>query len=584
MKTILKVFRILTRKQLRMCTLLIVLMFFGAMLEAVGIGALYPLINIIGNPLYLEKHMRTAHLMSLFHVNTHKQLIIFCSFILIIFYLFKNAFLLLQTRLQINFSISNQKDYTRRLYAYYMSKPYLYHVNTNIAIINRNISSGGRIVFADILTSTLSIITEVITVFIIWMMLLIMDWMMALVVAGLLGPLIYIILRFFRERITKQGNIQNQCLADSNKWINQGFCSIKETKVMQKEEYFISQFYSSYSKYTNSSSDFMFIDKIPRVLVELIGVGGILLMIVIKMLTGTNPLSLVPSLGVLGLAAVRLMPSVNRIISLFNTVKFNMPLFNEMYDDLLAVKNGKDLDEQKNIIYSKQKLFFNNLIEIKNISFKYPGKTENVFSNISFNIPKGKFVGIIGPSGAGKTTFVDILLGLLPPESGTILVDGINIYSNISSWLDNIAYVPQSIYLIDGTIRENIAIGLSENNISDEKIEKVLKMAELYNFVQALPDKENTNVGDRGAKLSGGQKQRIGIARALYNEPNVLVLDEATSALDTETEKSITNTILKLKGKITIISIAHRVSTLENCDFKIKFAKNTAEICEKGCK
>ena len=322
----------------------------------------------------------------------------------------------------------------------------------------------------------------------------------------------------------------------------------------------------------------MFIDKIPRVLIELIGVGGILLMIIIKTLTGTNPLSLVPSLGVLGLAAVRLMPCVNRIISLFNTVKFNMPLFNEMYDDLLAVKNRKDIDEQKNVIYNKQKLFFNNLIEIKNISFKYPGKTENVFSNISLNIPKGKFVGIIGPSGAGKTTFVDILLGLLPPASGTILVDGIDIYSNISSWLDNIAYVPQSIYLIDGTIRENIAIGLSENNISDEKIEKVLKMAELYNFVQTLPDKENTNVGDRGAKLSGGQKQRIGIARALYNEPNVLVLDEATSALDNETEKSITNTILKLKGKITIISIAHRVSTLENCDFKINFAKNTAEI------
>ena len=166
--------------------------------------------------------------MSLFYVYTHKQLIIFCSFTLIIFYLLKNAFLLLQTKLQINFSINNQKDYTRRLYAYYMSKPYLYHVNTNIAIINRNISTGGRIVFADILTSTLSIITEIITVFIIWIMLLIMDWMMALVVAGLLGPLIYIILRFFRKRITKQGNIQNQCLADSNKWINQGFCSIKE--------------------------------------------------------------------------------------------------------------------------------------------------------------------------------------------------------------------------------------------------------------------------------------------------------------------------------------------------------------------
>ena len=218
------------------------------------------------------------------------------------------------------------------------------------------------------------------------------------------------------------------------------------------------------------------------------------------------------------------------------------------------------------------------MIEIQELTFKYNGAKKNALEKISLEIEKGGFVGIIGESGAGKTTFVDILLGLLPPVEGSIYVDGVDIYSNLSGWLNNVSYVPQTIYLIDGTIKENIAFGVPADCVDDEKIRKVIEMAELKDFVDALPDKENTNVGDRGARLSGGQRQRIGIARALYQDPTVLVLDEATSALDNETEKSITETILKLKGSITIIAIAHRLSTLENCDFKIKFDKGVATI------
>jgi len=441
----------------------------------------------------------------------------------------------------------------------------------NSSILVRNITSGGRIIFADILVSALSIITEIITVLIIWIMLLIMDWTIAVITACILGPLVFSILKYFRKRITAQGELQNTCVADYTKWLYQGLGAIKETKVMQKEEYFSLQFSSSYSKYSDSTREFMFIDKIPRVLVELSGVGGILLLVIVKIASGVSPASIVPTLGVLGLAAIRLMPSINRIISLFNSIKFNMPLFNEIYTDLLDIKKQKDKDENNQCSKSSIKMPFEHLISVENISFTYPEKEKEVLNNISFEIPKGCFVGIIGPSGAGKTTFVDILLGLLPPTQGKILVDGENIYDDISSWLYNIAYVPQSIYLIDGSIRENIALGIPSDEISKEKIDKVLRMAELYDFVQTLSDKESTRVGERGALLSGGQKQRIGIARALYNDPEVLVLDEATSALDNETEKSITQTILKLKGFITIISIAHRLSTLEKCDFKMKF-------------
>jgi ATP-binding cassette, subfamily B, bacterial PglK len=571
MKSFLKIFKILTPKQMRMCVLLICFMFIGAIFEAVGIGALYPLINIIGKPDYLTTHQKIYNLISPLGIKTHSQFIIFCSGVLIVFYFIKNMFMLLQTKLQLKFSLNNQKDYTERLYTYYLHKPYLYHVQMNSSILVRNITSGGRIIFADILVSALSIITEIITVLIIWIMLLIMDWTIAVITACILGPLVFSILKYFRKRITAQGELQNTCVADYTKWLYQGLGAIKETKVMQKEEYFSLQFSSSYSKYSDSTREFMFIDKIPRVLVELSGVGGILLLVIVKIASGVSPASIVPTLGVLGLAAIRLMPSINRIISLFNSIKFNMPLFNEIYTDLLDIKKQKDKDENNQCSKSSIKMPFEHLISVENISFTYPEKEKEVLNNISFEIPKGCFVGIIGPSGAGKTTFVDILLGLLPPTQGKILVDGENIYDDISSWLYNIAYVPQSIYLIDGSIRENIALGIPSDEISKEKIDKVLRMAELYDFVQTLSDKESTRVGERGALLSGGQKQRIGIARALYNDPEVLVLDEATSALDNETEKSITQTILKLKGFITIISIAHRLSTLEKCDFKMKF-------------
>ena len=244
----------------------------------------------------------------------------------------------------------------------------------------------------------------------------------------------------------------------------------------------------------------------------------------------------------------------------------------------MAVKELKHKDEINESERKHSEIKFEKEISVENLTFSYPETSNAIFTNVSFKIPKGKFIGIIGPSGAGKTTFVDLLLGLLKPSSGSIKVDGTDISGNIGGWLDNVSYVPQSIYLIDGTIKENIAFGVLPENIDDQKIEKVLKMAELYDFVQTLDLKENTQCGDKGAKLSGGQRQRIGIARALYQNPTVLILDEATSALDNETEKQITDTINKLKGEITIIAIAHRLSTLESCDFKIKFENGNASI------
>lgn len=578
MKSFFKIFQILTPKQMRYALGLVILMFICAAMEAVGIGLLYPLIAVIGKPEIIENREKVKLLVQALGITSHKQLILSFSLFIVVFYVFKNTLCLLQAKIQIRFSTNNQKDYTKRLYTYYMNQPYLYHVNTNISIISRNVNTGASFAFSDILINTLGIITEIITIFVIWILIMVMDWVLGLIVVFVLGPVVILILNYFRHRVVKEGEIQNKYLVGCGKWLNQGFFSIKETKVMQTEGYFTKQFAYNYDKYATSTAKFLFVNRIPKTIIEMICIGGIILLIAVETLLNADTAKLIPTLGVLALAAVRLMPSINKIVGLYNTNKFKMPLFNEIFNDFMAVKDLKDRDEKKIFTKASENLKFDEKISVKNLSFSYPSKDVLVLNDVSFDIPKGGFVGVVGPSGAGKTTFVDILLGLLPPKSGGIFVDGVDIYSNLSGWLNNVSYVPQSIYLIDGSIKENIAFGVADKDVDDEKIRRVLEMAELKDVVDALPEKENTNVGDRGAKLSGGQRQRIGIARALYQDPSVLVLDEATSALDNETEKSITSTILKLKGQITIIAIAHRLTTLENCDFKIKFDKGIAEI------
>lgn len=578
MRSLLKIFTILTSKQQHICVLLVFLMLIIAVFEAFGIGLLYPLITIIGDPQWLEHHEKISSFIAKFGINSQRKLIFFSSLGLFFFYVFKNILILWQGKMQIGFSLNNQRDYSKRLYSYYMRKPYLFHVNTNISVISRNILDGGIAIFSDILICALQIITNIITVLVIWGFICFIDFGIAVSVAFVMGPMVFGILNFFRKKINESGTIQFEALVQNGKWVNQGFFSIKETKVMQTEEYFISQFDKSYSKYADCAKYFLFVNRFPKSIIELVTIGGILILIAVKMVFDSNPASLIPTLGVLALAAVRLMPSLNQMVSMFNSIKFRLPLFNEMYEDMLVVRNSKDIDEQNKSLKKKVKLNFENEIAVQNLTFAYPNKEEPVLSDVSFTISKGTFVGITGPSGAGKTTFVDILLCLLTPKSGKIIVDGTDIFENISGWLENIAYVPQNIYLIDGTIKENIALGVAPEDVDEDRIQEVLKMAELYDFVQTLPKKENEDAGDRGAKLSGGQRQRIGIARALYHHPEILVLDEATSALDNETEKLITETILKLKGKITIIAIAHRLTTLENCDFKIRFENGTAEV------
>ena len=553
-------------------------MIVGGTLEAVGIGAILPLISIMGQPDWLDNHAAVAKLVLHFGVVTHIQFIVLCAIGLIFIYFLKNIYLTSQLRVQINFAMQNQILFASELYASYLIKPYLFHLDHNTGVLLRNVSQGAISTFTGVLIPTLQVLTEIVTGTVIWIMLVIMDPFIAVIVAGGLLSLLYAIMKAFRKKIAQQGEIQNTYAGEMNRWINQGLGAIKETKVLRKEGYFIREYSSAYSRYGNANRVFNFLSQLPRLFIETIVVITLLLLILCKLFQGQAPMDIVPMLGVLALAAFRMMPCANRIIVLSNSIKFQMPLFNELYDDFCEIRDRLETGKSQELWTENiEKLPFTKELCIEHLAFQYPEAQHEVLKDLSFTVPKGSFVGVVGPSGAGKTTFVDILLGLLTPTGGKITVDGEDIQSNIRGWQANLSYVPQSIYLIDGTIKDNVALGVSPEDFDEELLIRVLKMAELYDFVEELPKGIDTMVGERGVKLSGGQRQRIGIARALYYKPEVLVLDEATSALDNETEKSITDTILKLKGQITIIAIAHRVSTLEACDFKVKFENGAVE-------
>ena len=578
MKIFFKIFSMFTPRELGQCAGLFIVMVVGAMLEAIGIGAILPLISVMGQSDFLHEHLLLSEYLSCFGIYTHTQFVMSLSLLLVILYLLKNFYLAWQLRLQINFSITKQIQFSKDLLATYLAKPYHFHLDHNTATLLRNVNNGGNAIFTYILINTFQLLTEIIPVATIWGMLICVDSFTAIIVAGAMGGLVYALIRTFRKRIEYAGDMKNNYAARYIQSVNQGLGGIKETKVMQKESFFLDDFVKNYEKYGLANQRFLFLNQLPRMIIESLVVSALLFLIVVKIAMGGNPMDIVPLLGVLALAAFRLMPSASRIVNTSNTIRFEMPLFEELYDELMAIKERKLNHRKFDFDKVSSLLPFLYQIRVDHIGFHYPDVTEDVLFDVSFSVPKGSYVGIIGSSGAGKTTFVDILLGLLVPTRGKIFVDDVDVYQDVRAWQANIAYVPQSIYLIDATIRENVALGEASNEIDDVRVYKALAMAELDEFVSSQPLGVQTMVGERGVKLSGGQRQRIGIARALYQQPKVLILDEATSALDTETEKSITSTILKFKGQITIISIAHRLSTLEECDFKVKFENGKAEI------
>lgn len=534
--------KLLDRKQKKNIIFLFFIMVVGAFLETLGVSLMVPLINVIMN--------------SQSEINT----IIKRVGILLIIYILKNIFLYFEYIIRAKYVFDNKFETKKLLFSSMLHKPYEYFLNTSTGEILRKLNSDVDQTYS-LLLHILSLISELFVSIALIITIFIIDPIMTSIISIVLIVTIVLISTFVKPRLTKKGNEFRLYNSQMYKWILQTVQGIKEIKIAKKEEFFENMFNDVGIKSSESSKKEYVLSSTPKTIIEIVCVCSTLITVVILILNGKTSDELIPTLGAFAMAAIRLMPTSNKIIGLTGAIAYEGPAIDSLLKELKDVSyKNEEPKENYNIIVKDS-------IELKNISYHYPNNSKNILNNVSLNIPVSSSVGIKGKSGIGKTTLIDIILGLLKQNKGNIKVGGVNINETNSDWLSHIGYVPQSIFLLDDSIKNNIIFG---NALNEQRLIDCLKEAQLYEFVKTLDEKENTFVGERGIRLSGGQKQRIGIARALYKNPEILIFDEATSSLDNETEQAIIESINNLRGKKTIIIVAHRLETIKKCDFIVE--------------
>ena len=417
--------------------------------------------------------------------------------------------------------------------------------------------------------------TEVVVSTFLGIVLLVVNWQMTLFIVLILLLMTFVSTKFIKPKLNSIGARNQHIQSRIAKWRLQAIYGLKDVKVLNRQDFFIRNYYESGKIGADVATDYAVFNNLPRLMIETVFMVSVMGFITVFLLAGGNVTALIPQLTAFAVAAVRILPSANRINTYMAQAAYEEPSLNYLYDNLTESNKTEGEMRARTSKIAGPALHLTDKIELKDISFHYPDSDTYIFRHANMEIQKGQSVGIMGPSGAGKSTIVDILLGLLHAESGQILCDGADIFSNYDSWLSQIGYIPQSIYLIDESIRENIAFGIDADRVNEDRIWEILKEAQLDEFIRSLPEGLETKIGDRGVRLSGGQRQRIGIARALYHNPEILVFDEATSALDGDTEAALMEAINSFHGRKTMIIIAHRLNTIEKCDRIYKVADET---------
>lgn len=560
-----KVNYILDKPQKIKLIILLIIIFVGAFVELLGVSSIMPLINVATNPDAIENTWYLAKIKDFFGFTEVKQIVVFLSFFLIGVYIIKNIYITFQYNVQYRFIFNNQRRLAVKMMNSYMHQNYLFHVSRNVAELQRNVTEDVN-GFYTVVLNILQLIAEVSVCVVLVIYLMSTDIMTTIVVAALIFIFAIFFGIVFKKVLVKKGQENRQVSISLTKWVLQSFSGIKEIKVMNKEKFFLDNYDKTYKRFTVLQRQQTMLSFISRPTMETMCICGLLITVVVKMMCFNEDITnFIPALSVFAVAAFRMLPSFNRISGYLSAIMFNKAALDVLYDDL------KEIDELKadSILDTKNEVTIQKLskgIDVNNISFRYPNVDKWVIKNLSMHIEPNTSVALIGASGAGKSTLADIILGVLEPQMGMVEVEGVNIKENLSAWHKCIGYIPQTIYLMDDTIRSNIAFGLDREQINEEALWNAIRGAQLEQFVKSLPDGLETVIGDRGVKLSGGQRQRIGIARALYSQPIVLILDEATSALDNETEREVMEAIDGLKGTRTLIIIAHRLTTIKNCD------------------
>ena len=568
---------LLDKKQKWTMVWLLILMLIGAVLEVASIGIVVPVVSIVMDENAINDGGIVQTLYEALPVNSVRQFTIVIMLSLIVAFIVKNIFLFIQQKFMLAFVYGNQFSTSERLMKNYLRKSYEYYLNADTAVVQRNITSDVNNMYALIL-ALLQLLSEGIVFACLVAVLFWQDPVMTVLVTVVLLIVLFIIKVVLKPIMHKAGEDNQNFYSGLYKLISQTVMGIKEVKVTGKEQYFVDEYVVCGKGYVNAVQKYSLYNNIPRLLIETVMIICMVSYMLYLLLQGTGVETMIPTISAFGVAAMRLLPSANRINNQLNTIAFTEPFFMGVSDSLQDEINGENID-MSFARESDTKLPVKETIELKDITYAYPNTDKLIFDHADLTIPVGNSVGIVGTSGAGKSTVVDILLGLLKPQTGNIYADGVDVMENYRSWIKNIGYIPQMIFMLDSTIRENVAFGVRKDKINEERIWEVLKEAQLDEFVKTLPDGLDTTIGERGIRLSGGQRQRIGIARALYEDPEVLVLDEATSALDNDTEAAIMDSINRLHGKKTLVIIAHRLQTIEKCDmiYRVENGKATLE-------
>ena len=530
----------------------------GSIFEVVGVSLIIPLVSSMLNPNIINDNKYIKWACDLLNINNHKDFVLICIIAIIIVFIIKNLFILYEYRVQENFVYDNRFETEKELLNAVLSKPYEYFLNASTGEIMRLIRSD-VIETYNLLNSIMTLCADIIVSIAIGALVLFIDPLMSLICVSMLIILIILIGKVVKPILKRKGDEARKQSATEYKWLLQSIQGIKEIKVAQKEKFFEDNFYEAGKKFIDSNKTYHLINIIPRLLVEAGCVCAMLMTMMVLILFGQDPVSLLPAVSAFAMAALKLMPIANRIISTTNSIAYNGPAIDKLLNNLNNLSNQKnDIQKEYN-----EEITINKEVKFLNLNYTYPNSDEVILEDASLTIPAGKSVGIVGKSGAGKTTVADIMLGLLKPQKGMILADDKDVTLAYKEWLDKIGYIPQSIFMMDDTIKANVAFG---SNIDEKKVWEALDEAKLADYVRTLKDGIDTKIGERGIRLSGGQRQRVGIARALYNNPELLIFDEATSSLDNETEKAIMESINRLHGKKTMIIIAHRLDTIKECD------------------
>ena len=582
-KIIAKLLRLLDKKQKAGMVLLVFMMLIGAVLETLGVSMILPVMNVVLEENAVENHIYLQWICDVFRINyaDDKTLMIVVMMGLIMAFVIKNVYLFFEQKVMLRFVFTNQFATSRRMMINFMQRPYEYYLNADTAVIQRTITSD-VINMYGLLQAVLSLTSEGIVFVCLIAVSFLADVWMTITVALLLIIVLALILFVLKPIMKKAGEQNQDYYSGLYKWIEQAVFGIKEIKIANKEGYFIREYSHCGAGYVSAVQKYNLFNATPRLLIETVSIAGMILYIMIQLLRGSAVIDIMPQITLLALVAMRLIPCANRINNYMTSIAYFEPFLWAVSDNLQEEIADQNIDYseesyEKNSIISKMPI--SKEILLKDIQYRYPNTDVYIFNHANMSVPIGKSVGIVGTTGSGKTTVVDILLGLLKLEGGEILADGKSVFEDYRGFLQNVGYIPQSIFMIDDSIRKNVAFGYADEDIDDEKVWYALKQAQLDEFVRGLPDGLDSGIGERGIRISGGQRQRIGIARALFEDPEVLIMDEATSALDNDTEKAIMESINYLHGKKTLIIIAHRLQTIEKCDivYRVENGQITVE-------